>query len=316
MQKIWIIVQKNLTGTEKQCVALAEALNIPYEIFHIDRKGLQAKVTPYLDWNIKSLFPNITEDKLPNIIIAAGRQAIAPSLWIKNKNPKEVFTVFLQDPRMYKDRFDLIIAPSHDLIKGANLINTHGALTSITPKSLKKAQADFPELKKFNTPRIAFLIGGNSKTHKLESAEINNIIATIRSLEISHNASFFITASRRTGVEQLKRLRQAIQGQHIYLWDGNGTNPYTGFLAWADYIFVTNDSVSMVSESASTGKLVYLIPLKGGSAKFNRFYDVMISGGYVRNFEGSLENWGTSALQEASRVAKLVKERYQQFVTK
>ena len=47
--------------------------------------------------------------------------------------------------------------------------------------------------------------------------------------------------------------------QYSYLWDKDmGQNPYLGFLACADDIIVTGDSVSMCCEACGTGKKVQI----------------------------------------------------------
>jgi hypothetical protein len=49
-----------------------------------------------------------------------------------------------------------------------------------------------------------------------------------------------------------------------FVWDGTGENPYYAFLAAADAIVTTEDSVT---EAAGTGKPVYVQRLKGGSTR-------------------------------------------------
>ena len=68
----------------------------------------------------------------------------------------------------------------------------------------------------------------------------------------------------------------------------SGENPYFGFLAHADAIVVTADSVSMTSEACSTGKPVYVAALSGGSAKFREFHRTLAQAGYTQPFEGRL----------------------------
>ena len=46
--------------------------------------------------------------------------------------------------------------------------------------------------------------------------------------------------------------------QYDYLWGNIHENPYAGFLACADNIIVTGDSVSMCCECTATGKPVYV----------------------------------------------------------
>ena len=75
------------------------------------------------------------------------------------------------------------------------------------------------------------------------------------------------------------------------IWDGNGDNPYFAYLALADALLVTADSVSMISEAAATGKPVHILDLDGGNAKFSRFHAAMRAAGITRPFSGPIESW-------------------------
>ena len=99
------------------------------------------------------------------------------------------------------------------------------------------------------------------------------------------------TPSRRTGAAGLAVLRERLRGVPGEVWDGTGENPYFAFLAVADALLVTADSVSMVSEAAATGKPVHIIELPGGDAKFTRFHDGMRRAGITRKFAGEIEQW-------------------------
>ncbi len=65
---------------------------------------------------------------------------------------------------------------------------------------------------------------------------------------------------------------KATAGAPRILWDGKGENPYATFLAHADALIVTADSVNMNGEAAATGKPVYVFEPSAGSAKFRRFH--------------------------------------------
>ena len=71
-----------------------------------------------------------------------------------------------------------------------------------------------------------------------------------------------------------------------WIWDGIGENPYLGMLALAEYIVVTEDSASMVSEAASTGKPVYVAAMDGGNASFDAFHGLLRTEGVTRPFDG------------------------------
>ena len=118
-----------------------------------------------------------------------------------------------------------------------------------------------------------------------------------------------MTASRRTGDTNAAILRDALSTCPAYVWDGEGDNPYFGFLGLADTIVVTADSVSMVSEACATGKPVYVVELEGGSAKFARFHEGLRAAGITRAFDGNLESWTYAAPDDTAKVAAEIVRR-------
>ena len=91
------------------------------------------------------------------------------------------------------------------------------------------------------------------------------------------------------------------------IWDGAGDNPYFAYLAFADAILVTADSVSMISEAAATGKPVHILAVDGGSAKFARFHQLMQRAGVIRPFAGSLESWSYPIPDDTARAGAAVR---------
>ena len=118
-----------------------------------------------------------------------------------------------------------------------------------------------------------------------------------------------VTASRRSGAETVAVLRGALAGLSAVFWDGTGENPYWGYLGLAEAILVTADSVTMVSEAASTGKPVYVIELDGGSAKFERFHRGLVDAGVTRPFHGRLEFWDYPSVNETAGIAAEIGRR-------
>ena len=82
-------------------------------------------------------------------------------------------------------------------------------------------------------------------------------------------------------------MQNRLAGLPASIWDGTGDNPYFAYLALADAVLVTADSVSMISEAAATGKPVHVLDLDGGSAKFSRFHQLMQHAGITRPFAGN-----------------------------
>ena len=106
---------------------------------------------------------------------------------------------------------------------------------------------------------------------------------------------------QQTFGEELRELPGAI-------WDGTGDNPYYAYLAFADVLLVTADSVSMVSEAAATGKPVYIIGLDGGDAKFARFHETMQKSGITRPFTGRIEYWSYAPPDDTARAGAALRE--------
>ena len=92
------------------------------------------------------------------------------------------------------------------------------------------------------------------------------------------------------------------------IWDGAGDNPYYAYLAVADALLVTADSVSMVSEAAATGKPVHIIGLDGGDAKFARFHETMRKAGITRPFAGRIESWSYAPPDDTARAGAALRE--------
>jgi hypothetical protein len=122
-------------------------------------------------------------------------------------------------------------------------------------------------------------------------------------------AGLMVTTSRRTGAYNTAILEAWLEGTGAYIWSGMGDNPYEGFLALADAIIVSADSVSMTSEAATTGKPVYRVDLEGGSRRLNAFHKSMEEKGIVRPFMGQIENWSYTPLNDAQMVADEIEKR-------
>ncbi|MDB5478511.1 MAG: hypothetical protein JWM96_1006 [Alphaproteobacteria bacterium] len=292
MTNCWILTE-GLKGTENQCLALAGAAGLAPEIKVVKLKNPWKAVTPWIThFSPKALAPGSSalNAPWPDILIASGRKAIAPALWIKRQSGGRTKLVIVQSPVIKNTHFDLVVVPQHDRYRGKKTLEITGALSLITAEKLAAARAEWePILSALPSPRIAVLIGGNSRTHKITPQVTHHLVMQLKSL-LQDGHSLMLTASRRTPEAIQKQLRQALSG-NLHFYDGTGPNPYQGYLAWADTILVTEDSVSMASEAISTGKPVYIIKMAGGSPRFKRFHDNLVQQGYARWFKGVIDSW-------------------------
>ncbi len=306
----WIITE-GMIGTQNQCVGVANALGLNPIIKQIGLRQPWKTFSPWLGFETTSSFsPSLTPPKdstWPDILITSGRKSVAASRYIKKQSGGKTFTVHIQDPKISATQFDLVAVPFHDKLRGQNVIVTDGAPNKLTKDKLNQAKQDFaPPFESMKSPRVAVLIGGNSRTHKLTNSITHQLINQLSNLD----ASLMVTTSRRTGEENLKMIQDALTKDQNFIWSGNGQNPYLGMLAWADYIIVTSDSVSMLSDAGTTGKPVYMVNLEGGSPRFNRLYDHLNKIDVTRNFTGNLEAWTYEPLHDAQKVAHAIKENW------
>ena len=109
------------------------------------------------------------------------------------------------------------------------------------------------------------LLGGESQAFSFPPEIAASFGAKLASLARDTGGSLLVTPSRRTRADSLAALTAAIKDLPHTVWDGTGENPYFAFLALADAIVVTEDSVNMVTEAAGTGKPVYVQALAGRS---------------------------------------------------
>ncbi|MGB4057069.1 MAG: mitochondrial fission ELM1 family protein [Alphaproteobacteria bacterium] len=323
--KCWIITE-GIAGTENQCIGVAEALGVTPEIKRVSLRQPWRVLSPYLGLESGRIFNPPLLPPWPDILITSGRKSIAAARYIKKASAGKTFTVQIQDPRISPKNFDLVAVPEHDPTRGENVIITAASPNRVTDKKLAEAKEQFrAQFEHIKPPRVAVLIGGNSKSHRLTTEIIRRLAAQLKNLD----AGLMITASRRTGEENISLLKEhlskhplpdanapslSLQGEgsrerDFFFWNGSGDNPYFGMLAWADYILVTADSASMLSDAATTGKPVYMIKLEGGSPRLDKLHENLKRRGIIRDFEGVLEHWTYEPLRDSINLATEIRKR-------
>lgn len=309
----WIVTDGK-AGMINQCLGLAEAMGLEADVKTIVNRAPWRYLAPGM-WLAPLSAPGPPGDPLappwPDILIATGRQAVAPAAAIRRASGGATFAIQIQNPGIALDRFDVVIAPRHDRLDAANVISTDGSMHRVTADRLAAARPDFaPMLADLPRPLVAVMVGGDSGRMKFDAAAVDRLAAMLRDVATTQGAGFAVTASRRTGPEAEHRLRQALEEVPSVFWDGEGANPYYGFLAAADHIVVTADSVNMVTEASATGKPVHVFEFPTIPAKFRMFHDAMRERGISRVFSGNLESWTYDPPVGTAAVAAEIWQRY------
>jgi mitochondrial fission protein ELM1 len=180
----------------------------------------------------------------------------------------------------------------------------------VTREALDAAALRFRDrLAPLKRPLVAVLLGGPNGRYRMDREAVSRLASGLRRVAEDSGAGLAVTPSRRTGADTVAAIRAALAGTASEIWDETGDNPYLGYLALADAIVVTCDSVNMVSEACATGKPVHVFHLPGGSAKFRRFHASFEAAGFTRPFTGRLDSWSYDPPHETERVAALIRAR-------
>jgi hypothetical protein len=307
----WALTE-GFAGMESQCVGLAEALGLPCAIKRLRRPRMPLKYLP------PSLWPNplsrTQEDILappwPDVLISSGRGSVAAALAVRRASAGKTFTVHIQTPYVSSSRFDLVVIPQHDSLRGDNVLVTRTALHGVTKERLAEAAQRFSaHLSYLPRPLIAVLVGGSNKYQSCSPQTMHRLADQLIAAARECGGGLAITTSRRTEEENERLLRDRLQAVPLFFWDGMEENPYLGLLALADAIVVTSDSVSMVSEACSTGKPVHVFNMGGGHKKLRQFHKTLMDDGVTRPFAGKVEQWSYDPPNETEKIAGIVRDR-------
>ncbi len=244
----------------------------------------------------------------PDLVIGCGRNTVVPALLIRRLSGGRSFLAQVQDPRLRRAEFDLLVVPEHDRLRGQRVILSRGAVHRVTPLRLAAERRRFPTLGAMPRPILAVLLGGTNKAYRLTQRRLAEIADGVALVLRASGGSALVTPSRRTGPAGLKLVQDRLAGLPAAIWDGTGDNPYFAYLGLADAFLVTADSVSMISEAAATGKPVHILDLDGGNAKFARFHRLMQQAGVTRPFAGRLETWSYPVPDDTARVGAALRE--------
>jgi mitochondrial fission protein ELM1 len=302
-------------GAVNQALGLAEAVGLPFVEKRITLRRpwrwLPGHLCPFALHGLGRDGDDLAPP-WPELLISCGRRTVAAALAIRRRG---ALAVYVQDPHVPPSRFDMVVPPRHDRVRGANVYPTRAALHRVTAARLEEAGARFRDrFAGLPRPLVAVLVGGDSGAYRFPEDAARSLADRLAALAAT-GAGLVVTTSRRTGPRAGAVLRTRLGVIGADIWDGSGDNPYLGMLALADHIVVTEDSVSMVSEACATGKPVHVFPLSGGSARMRRFHDSLRAEGVTRPFCGRLESWSYPPIREAESIAGIVRAKLRARMT-
>jgi uncharacterized protein len=309
---VWLL-SDGKAGHETPLTGVAEALGARFELRRVGSRAVFAALAPF-----GPIDPRHRGGKgplagpYPDICMASGRRTVPYLRALKALSPG-TFCVYFKDPRTRRSGADVLVVMEHDDLQGPNILTTKTAPHRLSQAVLRDARADpNPTLAALATPRVAVLIGGDSRHHRFSEANIRALMGHLKTLHRG-GASLMITVSRRTPLtlqDQVFALRSL---NNVEVWDGRDPNPLAQYLALADAVIVTADSINMVGEAAATGQPVHLFHPTGSHAKFDAFQAGLAKIATLRNLDGTLAGARYHPIDSTGDVAAQIHQRYGQF---
>ena len=267
---VWVLASTR-PGDAAQVVALAEALGWPFEIKRLALRPLNLLLAPPFattDAGIRRARSSELVAPWPDLVLASGRENEPVARWIKAQSGGRTRIVQVGRPWGPIAAYDLVVTtPQYRLPSRPNVLENAAPLHRITPERLTAAAARWTDrLAQLPRPLIAVLVGGNSGPYGMTRRSGARLAAAADAMAARLGGTLLVTTSSRTPRAAARALADGLEREHLfYRWRrGDADNPYVAFLALADEIIVTADSMSMVSEALATGKRVHLFDLGEG----------------------------------------------------
>lgn len=290
----------NKRGHENQTSGLVNALQ---EMTPVDMIDLPQNETSgnLLNW-MCGTFPSGRSLAHPDLLIGAGRRTHLPLLAAKRSRRAPAVVLMLPAPWL-RPYFDLCLVPEHDRAKASNILPTCGTLNAIIPG-------------KGHPQRGIILIGGPSRHHRWDGpAMVGNVQKVIARTPA---VDWKVTTSRRTPSETVQALvRLAHANLQVVPAERTSINWVPQELAASAFSWVSEDSVSMVYESLTSGAATGILPVprRHRNSRVTRGLDSLVIHGQVARLDPASPvlrtlDYARPPLAESSRCARIVLERF------
>lgn len=188
----------------------------------------------------------------PDLVVSSGGKSVfaARTLAARHGAPY----VYLGEQKRFPDAwFDVIVSPVPDDVR-ENAVQLELLPTPVTPAGVDKAAA----AKQRPDGRVWLLVvGGASRSHRYTDTDWNELANGMNALAEKHGIRWLVSTSRRTGATAESLLKDGIGRDCVadaIWWSQEPRKELHAFLGMAEVVFVTQDSVTMVSEAVSSGR--------------------------------------------------------------
>ncbi len=307
-----LLLTEGMHGMISQVEGLAKALDIEFIHQKIELNNFWRLIPPKITPIQSFVFKNKIEKNF-DIVISCGRKSVIPSIYLKKKFKNKIVNIHIQDPKVSLDKFDFIVAPEHDELKGENVITSKGAIHYLRNNELNENK-NYLKNKINKKKLVTFIVGGPNKYYDYKNTILDQIFLKIKNNFISKDYQLIFIPSMRTPQNIIDKAKNYFDEEQIIITDID-KRAYLSSLKLADYIIVTCDSTSMISEAAMTGKPIYVAqmsPIKRND-RFKKFFELFKSLNIIKDLENSVEDWNYEKLNETDRISGYIKEKLKKY---
>ena len=307
-----ILLTEGMHGMISQVEGLAKALDIEFIHEKIELNNFWKMIPPKFTPVKNYVFKNNLDKKF-DIVISCGRKSVIPSIYLKKIYKQKIINIHIQDPKVSLSNFDLIIAPDHDGLKGNNVLISKGAIHYIRNSELDE-NINYLKSKINKEKIVSFIVGGPNKYYDYNRTSIDEIFSKIKKIFIKNNFQLIFIPSMRTPKYIIELAKNYFDENQIIIKEID-KKAYLSSLKLADYVVVTCDSTSMISEAAITGKPIYIAqmpPIKR-NRRFNKFFELFKSLNIIKELDNKLEYWNYEKLNETDRISSYIKDKLKNY---
>ena len=307
-----LLLSEGMHGMISQVEGLAKALDLDFihEKIELNNfwKLLPPKITPVQNF----VFKNKIEEKF-DIIISCGRKSVIPSIFLKKKFGKKIMNIHIQDPKVSLNNFDFVVIPEHDGLNGTNVITSKGAIHYLRNEELDQ-NINYLKSRILKEKLVTLIVGGPTKYYDYHEKTIKEIFSKINSNFIDKGFQLIFIPSMRTPKKTIDLAKNYFDKNQIIITKVD-KKAYLSSLKLSDYLVVTCDSTSMISESAITGKPIYVAQMKPikKNERFMKFFELFKSLNIIKDLDNSVENWNYEKLNETDRISRYIKEKIKNY---
>lgn len=197
------------------------------------------------------------KDGQPDLIISSGGKSVFCGRVLSNRYKAPY--VFIGERKPYRSEwFHTVFTPAPQE-RGANDVSIDMIPTGVTAEKVANAAANYyrPKGKLW-----AMVIGGKSRSHPYTEQDWKQLAMGMNTLSKAYGIRWLLTTSRRTGPAAEEILKSVIDPANLadaIWWAEKPEKRMMALLGMADRVFVTQDSVTMVTECIASGKQVVVL---------------------------------------------------------